>query len=434
MAQKLTEIYQNAENDFLERRYHDALRGFATVAQAAPDHIWVRFRIGSILEQLKKPNRAVDIYQALAWHCIKGGYPLLGLVAIKRALGIQAAFEDALNALAELYGLESDRIRLGLELFPLPQLDPEATADLIDESEDKLDATATQIAQDVPDTTYPTELPPIPLFSLLTVESFFPILELLQLRTYAPGENVVSQGEPCSSIYMLAHGQIEVSEEHQGKAHSLARLTNGSVFGEMALISEAPRVASATALRESEVLELSCEDLELAAEDLDDITWVMAKFTRERFLQHLLLTSPVFKPFGDEEKREILERFTSVGVPTDEVIIKEGQPGPGLYMILGGEVEVSKFEGDSQVHLARLSEGSVFGEISLINASPTTATVRAVRGGEFLFLAREDFQDLIQQRPAIEEGLAELSLERLDEQRAAMQKAGLVSADGMVIF
>ncbi len=233
---------------------------------------------------------------------------------------------------------------------------------------------------------------------------------------------------------MLAHGEVEVTEGREGQGKSLARLTSGSVFGEMALITDAPRLASATALRECDILELRSDDLEMAAEDLDDITWAMAKFTRQRFLNNLLLTSPIFEPFGDEDKKEILERFSSVGVPTDEVIIKEGEAGPGLYIILGGEVEVSKFEGDTRVHLAKLAEGSVFGEISLVNDSPTTATVQAIRGGEFLFLSREDFQDLVTQKPEIHEALEKLSQERLKEQRNAIDNISDISADGAVIF
>lgn len=434
MSEKLTDAYRNAESALIEGRHADALRGFAAVAKADANHLWVRFKIGFTLEKMKKPHRAFDIYKALAWHCIKAGYPLVGLVAVKRAINLQAAFSGALDTLADLYGLESERINQDMELLALPKLDEQATVESIEADDTKLPAMATQLAVDLPDAYYPTELPTIPLFSLLTTEAFYPILEILQLRTYAPGEVIIQQGDPCSSIYMLAHGEVEVTEGREGASTSLARLAGGSVFGEMALITDAPRVASATAIRESDVLELRREDLELAAEDLDDITYAMAKFTRQRFLNNLLQTSPVFKPFDDRDKREVLDRFSSIGVPTDEVVIKEGTQGPGLYMILGGEVEVTKFEGDTRVHLARLPEGSVFGEISLIQDSPTTATVQAVRGGEFLFLSREDFQELVQEKPEIKGALAELSEERLGEQRAAMQKIGIISADGSVIF
>jgi CRP-like cAMP-binding protein len=434
MAMKLTDVYLKADNRFLEQKYEEALTGYLAVAKADPAHLWVRFKIGSTLEQLRRPNRAFGTFKALAWHCIKAGYPLLGLVATKRAMRLQAALEGPLDALADLYCLESDRIQEQLPLFELPKLDGSITLDKPSSPAENLTAAAAELSQQFPHAKYPKELPAIPLFSYLTAEAFFPILEIIQSQSYAPGETIIKQGDPCSSIFMLAHGEIEISQSIQGEKHTLARLIDGAVFGEMALITDAPRVATVVALRESEVLELRNDDLELAAEELDDIVWALAKFTRQRFLSNLLLTSPIFTPFPEKDKQEILTMFTSTGVPTDEVIIKEGMVAPGLYIILGGEVEVTKFEGDTRVHLARLKEGSIFGEISLINDSPTTATVQAIRGGEFLLLPREDFQDLLQRRPEIRAALANLSEERIKEQQQAIRNAETTAADGSVIF
>jgi CRP-like cAMP-binding protein len=390
--------------------------------------------VGQCLEKLKKLNRAYEVYRALAWHCLKAGYPLLGLDATKRAERLQAGFQGTLEAVAELYGLESERVDQDLALLKMPELSQKQTVDQQVAEDDRLPATAEALAKNFQDARYPSQVPPVPLFSLLAREAFFPILEILELHTYEPGEVIVKEGDPGKSIYLLAHGEVEVHEGHDEDSRTLARLVSGSVFGEMALITDAPRVASAVAIRECDILEIRPEDLEAAAEDLDDITWAMAKFTRQRFLNYLMVTSPVFSQFAPEEKKEIFDRFTSVGVPTDDVVIREGTAGPGLYLILGGEVEVSKFEGDSRVHLANLKEGSVFGEISLVRDTPTTATVKAVRGGEFLFLSREDFNELVAERPGIREALAKLTEERLAEQRQAIEDAGIISRDGSVIF
>ncbi len=433
MALNLTEIYQAAESDLLAGNLDQALKAYMTVIKAEPEHVMSRFRIAEAFEKRKEINRAFDVYKQLAWHCIKAGYPLMGLVASKRAAHLQTGSEDTLSTLADLYSMESDRVDQETEPFDLPSL-PDAEIEEETFEGEHLSAAAEKLAQDFGELHYPKQLPAIPLFSMLTMEAFFPILEILQVHTYKPGEIIIKQGDPCTCVYMLAHGEIEVTEEKDGEEKVLAHLNAGSVFGEMALISEAPRVASARAIRESNVLVLSRDELETAAEDLDDITWAMAKFVRKRFINNLLLTSPVFQPFNQEERKEILERFTSVGVPTDEVIIQEGTTGPGLYLILGGEVEISKFEGDTSVHLTRMAEGSVFGEISLINDSPTTATVQAVRGGEFLFLSKEDYQELVKERPEIQENLAKLSEERMNEQRQSMENAGMSSADGLVII
>ncbi|HOX46577.1 MAG TPA: cyclic nucleotide-binding domain-containing protein [Myxococcota bacterium] len=435
MTQRLSEVYRQADSNLLAGELDRALAGFTAIIKTDGQQIWPRLKIGMVLEQQKDVNRACEVYKAVAWHCIKSGFPLMGLLCTKRASRLQGGSEETLGILAELYGLESDRVVQDLPIPELPLPNPDLPVDVGSLTGEKISALATQVARDFPDPRYPRELPAIPLFSLLTAEAFYPILEILDLKTFLPGEFIVKQGEPCDAIYMLAHGEVEVVEGLGGQdGRTLARLTSGAVFGEMALITDAPRLASARAVRESEVLILRREDLDAAAEDLDDLTWAMAKFTRQRFLQHVLLTTPVFAPFGAAERKEILERFTSVGVPTDEVVIQEGTPGPGLYIILGGEVEVSKFEGGTRVHLTRLAEGAVFGEISLIHDAPTTATVQAVRGGEFLFLSREDFQTLVASRPAIRDSLRSLGEARLAEQSKAMQDAGLVSKDGSVIF
>ena len=84
MPNELSEVYQQAQNDVLQKRYESALAGFANVIQTDPDHLWSRFMVGSTFEAMKSHNRAYEVYKSLAWHCIKAGYPLLGLAATKR--------------------------------------------------------------------------------------------------------------------------------------------------------------------------------------------------------------------------------------------------------------------------------------------------------------------------------------------------------------
>ena len=166
MAEKLTDAFRNAESSFLENKLDEALAGFVTVAKADPDHLWVRFRIGSTLEAMKIHQRAAEVYKALAWHCIKAGYPLLGLVAVKRAMGIQATFEGSLDTLADLYSLESDRIDQNMALFGLTDLDADKEIETLDTQPEKMPALAAQVAQDFADPRYPSRLPAIPLFSM----------------------------------------------------------------------------------------------------------------------------------------------------------------------------------------------------------------------------------------------------------------------------
>ncbi|RME21024.1 MAG: cyclic nucleotide-binding domain-containing protein [Deltaproteobacteria bacterium] len=433
MSSTVGDLLRQAESSMLEKRWEDALAALGAAIEADPHPLQPRFMVAHCLEEMKETNRAFEVYRSLALHCFKTGYPLQGMVATKRAMNIQMA-DDLLDTMISLYSLESDKVDHEEQLLPLQQPDEGKQAPDPPEATDKLKHRVAQLASSFPRGTAPSMLPPFPLVSLLSADAAFPIADIIEVRNYKPGDYIVREGEPCTSIYMLAFGEVEVQQGSDDDAHTVALMPTGSIFGEMALISEGPRVASARAIRNSDVLELSVPDLEEAAGDLDDLTLAIAKFTRQRFLTNLLVTSPVFTPFPPEQRREILDRFTSVGVMTDEVVIKEGQQGPGLYLILGGEVEVTKHEGGSQVHLATLKEGSVFGEISLVMDTPATATVRATRGGEFLFLPREDFQQLVEQQPEVKEKLTQLSQQRLEEQRLAIAREQKLSEDGAFIF
>ena len=61
-----------------------------------------------------------------------------------------------------------------------------------------------------------------------------------------------------------------------------------------------------------------------------------------------------------------------------QVIIKEGNPGDWVYVILSGTVEISKMADGKKVVLERLQKGEVFGELSFLGGVKRTATATAV--------------------------------------------------------
>ena len=66
-------------------------------------------------------------------------------------------------------------------------------------------------------------------------------------------------------------------------------------------------------------------------------------------------------------------------VASGVVILQEGKPSDGVYIVKKGRVSVSRLDADGQeVVLAELTEGEVFGEMSLISHLPCSATVKAI--------------------------------------------------------
>jgi CRP-like cAMP-binding protein len=116
-------------------------------------------------------------------------------------------------------------------------------------------------------------------------------------------------------------------------------------------------------------------------------------------------TSALCQPFGRKDRRELMERFLARDVRRGEVLIREGHQVDGLYMVMSGEVEVRK----AGQYLATLREGELFGEMSLLQKTPASATVTATRYTSLLRLPREDFDTLILTHPQILALVSELT-------------------------
>ncbi len=82
-------------------------------------------------------------------------------------------------------------------------------------------------------------------------------------------------------------------------------------------------------------------------------------------------------------------------------VFKEGAHGGYMFFIVEGEVEVIKQFDNKKHTIAKLSQGRSVGEMSLIDGSPRSATVRAITTLKLIVLKREDFKKLNEEEPAI---------------------------------
>ncbi|WP_233583536.1 cyclic nucleotide-binding domain-containing protein [Corallococcus sp. CA053C] len=253
-------------------------------------------------------------------------------------------------------------------------------------------------------------LPAIPLFSDLPRDAFIQLFERCPLRRFGPGERIISQGSHGDAFYVICEGSVRVYREDEGLRQDLATLEGGAFFGEMALLSGAPRAASVEAASDdTQVLEISAAVLAALSHSHPPVAQALKKFCRERLLTNVMNGSALFRPFNRKDRRGLVERFRARDVERGGVIIRDGDVTDGLYVVLSGEVEVRK---NGHV-LSRLREGELFGEISLLQKTPATATVEASRHTTLLRLPREDFDSLISTHPQVLMLMSDLTDERL---------------------
>jgi len=105
-------------------------------------------------------------------------------------------------------------------------------------------------------------LPDIPLFGGFSRREFREIEAILKKRTTDPGEAIFQQGQSGVGLYILISGAVEISQgDETGSRITLTRVAPGCLFGEMALLDDAPRTASAVATEASELAVFYRSDL-----------------------------------------------------------------------------------------------------------------------------------------------------------------------------
>ncbi len=106
---------------------------------------------------------------------------------------------------------------------------------------------------------------------------------------------------------------------------------------------------------------------------------------------------PLFRHLNYKELVKVLNQTRLLTFDADEIIIRESEPGDEFYIILTGEVEVTKGE---QI-ITRLGDKVHFGEMALVDRSPRSATVLATQPTRALTLARRAFFNLVKTEPVL---------------------------------
>ena len=108
----------------------------------------------------------------------------------------------------------------------------------------------------------PKMLAEVDLFELVSDGDREMLAQIIDTRSLAGGEVLYRAGEPGESLFVVRSGEIERSiRDTAGQEIQLSIHSDNDIFGELALIERAPRSATATALTDTELLELDREDL-----------------------------------------------------------------------------------------------------------------------------------------------------------------------------
>jgi CRP-like cAMP-binding protein len=370
----------------------------------------------------------------------------LALVAVQeiRQLEVDAGVE--LDAIARAYCIHSKRL-VALRTAPPPPLasaaimPPRAVelhgSALVAAAEAQL-VRATQLATAKYEAS-DAALSPSVLFSQLNEQNLRTLLDAFTVRYVDSGVAVIEQGADGDEAYVVARGELEVVRAEPGTESSparnlvLAALGGGALFGEMALLARAPRVASVRTRRPAVLLVTKREALERAALRDANIGNELAAHCKRRMVANLLRTSPALLAVPAEQRPALIERFRTVTFDAGSKLIAQGEEARGLHLIASGCVSVVARDGAESTILATLGPGQLVGEVALVLRRAAGADVVALHPTVTLHLPDEDFLGLIEAHPAILHSLYLLAVSREQANATSVADATMDVTDDSVL-
>ncbi len=322
------------------------------------------------------------------------------------------AFDELYRLIRRELGREMARLTFGYGIDSLPWQNREVVAELILSRR----AWGLSVKQAVSDERAERQkaLGRVPLFVACTYEELADLADQVQAERFAAGEVIIRQGEAGDKFYVVERGKVSVWQadvDGMDLVGKVGELGPGQYFGEMALISNAPR--NATVRADTPVIVLSLDRVNfdrLVREQLAVAQHIQAGIRRN----WLLRAMPIFDELESLDLDLLAARLQRETFRAGEVVFREGERGDKFYIIESGQVSVTRLAaGGKPVELSRLGPGEYVGEIALLQNSPRTATITASVDSTLLSLQAQYFHEFIMDFMQLGQALSRASSRRL---------------------
>jgi CRP-like cAMP-binding protein len=138
--------------------------------------------------------------------------------------------------------------------------------------------------------------------------------------------------------------------------------------------------------------------------------------------------APLFSALDDESAASLRASMTEIKVAKGKTLFKEGEPGDRLFVVLEGKLKLGTSSGDGRENLLNiLGPSEMFGELSVFDPGPRTATATAVTDSRLLALAHDQVIGWVSKHPQVSLQLLARLAQRL--RRTNESLADLVFSD-----
>ncbi|KAF3989468.1 hypothetical protein FT663_03586 [Candidozyma haemuli var. vulneris] len=201
------------------------------------------------------------------------------------------------------------------------------------------------------------------LFQQLDKKAKATVVAALQKKQYGQGTEIITQGDVGDFFYIIESGTVDFYVNGARVNTS----SDGSSFGELALMYNSPRAATATA----------ASDVTCWALDRATFRRILLEgtFNRRIMYEDFLKDVTVLSGLTHQERSKLADALSTEMFHAGDNIVTEGETGDKFYLIESGTCEISK---QSEGVIGTIGKGNYFGEVALLNDLPRQATVKAL--------------------------------------------------------
>jgi len=228
-----------------------------------------------------------------------------------------------------------------------------------------------------------------------------------------------TENQSSDRMYLLEEGEVALTRG--GKAIDVVKA--GEIFGEMAAISQLPRSATATARTACRVVSLDARQFQRAIQKMPEFALMLMNIliNRLRLTLTMLAMGRSLEATDGAGARRVFDDKLLQGLmvatqhrlpqhcPLNKVIMKEGESGVFMYVVLSGRVAITI---KSKI-VEWVGPGGVFGEMALVDQSPRAATAVAETDCDLLSINRGDFLMMVKTNPVFVVSLLKAAADRL---------------------
>lgn len=208
------------------------------------------------------------------------------------------------------------------------------------------------------------------MFNTLEDHDLDVIIKAMEQRNYAQNQQVIKQGDDGEELFIVASGKLKCEKvfPNQTTPTFLKFYSVGEVFGELALMYNAPRAASIYAVEPSTAFSLDRGTFNHIVKSAA----IKKRETYEQFLKKV----EILAELENYERAKICDCLKTEKFKKGDYVIRENEDGDRFYFVQKGTADALKNENGTEKIVYSYKENDYFGELSLLNNDKRKASIK----------------------------------------------------------